>query len=65
MRELQIYLETDANHRVMRRCHGCGNYTRVFREINGSIRCDRCAQRASREGRDEREEDIGEKYLLS
>ena len=65
MRQLQIYLETDANHRAMRRCHGCGSYTRAFREINGSIRCDRCAQKASREGRDDREEDIGEKYMLS
>jgi hypothetical protein len=64
MRELQLYLETDANHRALRRCHACGSYTRAFREVNGSIRCDRCAEKASRESRDDREEDIGRKYLL-
>jgi hypothetical protein len=64
MRELQIYLETDANHRALRRCHGCGAYTRAFREVNGSIRCERCAQKASRESRDDMEEDMGRRYLL-
>ena len=56
-RELQLSIETpvNANHRSLRRCHGCGNYTRPFVEMEGSIRCEKCAKKG--EGADEREKE--------
>jgi hypothetical protein len=48
-RELQLQLTVEppvqANHRSLRRCYGCGNYTRPFVEMDGVIRCERCAKR--------------------
>lgn len=56
-RELQLSIETqvNANHRALRRCHGCGNYTRPFVEMEGTIRCERCAKK--NESTDEREKE--------
>lgn len=56
-RELQLSIETpvNANHRSLRRCHGCGNYTRPFVEMEGTIRCERCAKK--NEGTDDREKE--------
>lgn len=56
-RELQLSVETpvNANHRSLRRCHGCGNYARPFVEMDGMIRCERCAKKS--ESTDEREKE--------
>ena len=47
-RELQLQLTIEppvrANHRSLRRCFSCGNYTRPFVEMDGVIRCERCAK---------------------
>jgi uncharacterized paraquat-inducible protein A len=45
---MQLELEVEANHRALRRCHGCGAYARV-EEVEGSLRCERCARKAKRE----------------
>jgi hypothetical protein len=39
----------------LRRCYGCGEYVRPFVEMDGAIRCERCAKKG--EGRDEREKE--------
>jgi hypothetical protein len=47
-RELQLQLSIEpaqASHRSLRRCYGCGNYERPFVEMDGVIRCERCAKR--------------------
>lgn len=47
-RELQLQLVVEpvqAHHRSLRRCHGCGNYERPFVEMDGVIRCERCAKK--------------------
>lgn len=56
-RELQLSIETPvhANHRSLRRCHGCGSYTRPFVEMEGTIRCEKCAKK--NESTDEREKE--------
>lgn len=63
-RQLQMTLDADANHRALRRCHACGSYSRPFEEVNGRIRCERCARRARRDGKDESGEDVNTHYLL-
>jgi hypothetical protein len=45
---MQIELEVDARHRALRRCHGCGAYAHV-EEVEGALRCERCAKKARRE----------------
>ena len=60
-RELQLQLTVEppvqANHRSLRRCYGCGNYTRPFVEMEGVIRCEQCAKKDVDSER-ETEEDI-------
>jgi hypothetical protein len=54
-RQLQLQLSVEpvrANHRALRRCYGCGNYERPFVEMDGVIRCERCAKK---DGDSERE----------
>jgi ribosomal protein S27E len=47
-RELQLSVEpVKPNHRSLRRCYGCGNYARPFVEMEGVIRCERCAKKSS------------------
>ncbi|HEY1252655.1 MAG TPA: hypothetical protein VGH97_15855 [Thermoanaerobaculia bacterium] len=46
---LTLALDADANHRSLRRCHGCGSYTRPAAEVQGRLLCERCAERARRE----------------
>jgi formylmethanofuran dehydrogenase subunit E len=53
----QLELEVEAHHRALRRCHGCGAYARRAEEIEGRVRCERCAEKARRE-RDETIEDF-------
>ena len=55
--QIQISADHDANHRALRRCHGCGSYARPFDEVDGTIRCERCAQKARRD-RDDDDEDL-------
>jgi len=52
-RQMQIELESDANHRALRRCYSCGSYARPFDELNGAIRCERCAKKARKSRRGE------------
>jgi rRNA maturation endonuclease Nob1 len=56
-REMQITLDNDANHRALRRCYGCGSYARPYDEVNGAIRCERCAHK-TRRGRDDEDENL-------
>ena len=63
-RQLQIHLEIEPQHCALRRCCSCGSYTRPFEEVNGRIRCERCAKKVRRDGKEE-EEDLNEKFLLS
>jgi ribosomal protein L37AE/L43A len=43
----QLELEVEAHHRALRRCHGCGAYTRV-EAVGGALKCERCAKKARR-----------------
>ena len=54
---MQLELEVEAHHRALRRCHGCGAYARV-EEIEGSLKCERCAKKARRERREAETEDL-------
>jgi hypothetical protein len=59
-RELQLQLSVEpvhANHRALRRCHGCGNYERPFVEMDGVIRCERCAKK-DESGEDHQREEL-------
>jgi hypothetical protein len=60
MKWLPLQLEQDwgANHRALRRCHGCGAYARPAEQVNGVLRCERCVEKARRDrAREEREGD--------
>ena len=61
-REMQLQLSVEPpvgpNHRSLRRCYGCGNYTRPFVEMDGVIRCERCAKKTDSEEERERLESI-------
>ena len=46
---LTLALDADAGHRSLRRCHGCGSYTRPAAEVQGRLLCERCAERERRE----------------
>ena len=54
---MQLELEVEAHHRALRRCHGCGAYARV-EEVNGSLKCERCAKKARRERGEDEPEDL-------
>lgn len=54
--EAQLMLDPEANHRALRRCHGCGAYARPFEGSNGTIMCERCV--AKRREEEEREEGL-------
>jgi formylmethanofuran dehydrogenase subunit E len=55
--ELQLEPDWEANHRALRRCHGCGAYARPVEQVNGILRCERCAEKARRRSREEGETD--------
>lgn len=63
-RQMQISLDTVHNHHSLRRCTCCGAYTRPYDEVNGAIRCERCAKKAQRDGKEENDEDLSAAYLL-
>jgi hypothetical protein len=44
-KQIELHLDEAANHRALRRCHGCGSYTRTLRQDDGAMRCERCAER--------------------
>ena len=46
---LQLEPDSEANHRALRRCHGCGAYARPAEQINGILRCERCVEKARRD----------------
>lgn len=54
MRREEAVLDLDAHHRALRRCHGCGNYTRPFGEVEGRLLCEKCVEKVRRdeEGKD-------------
>lgn len=54
---IQLELEVEAHHRALRRCHGCGAYARV-EEVEGTLRCERCAKKARREKDSAETEDL-------
>lgn len=58
--QLQLELESDANHRALRRCHRCGSYARPYDDVNGAIRCEPCSKRDEKKRRDIRVEGEGE-----
>ena len=47
----QLQLECEATRRSLRRCHGCGAYSRPFdsETATGAVLCERCAAKARRE----------------
>lgn len=53
----QLEQDWEANHRALRRCHGCGAYARAVEQVNGIVRCGRCAEKARRERTRERSEE--------
>jgi hypothetical protein len=55
--QLQLSVEPPVapNHRSLRRCYGCGDYARPFVEMDGVIRCERCAKRS--ESTDDRDKE--------
>lgn len=54
---MRLELEVEAHHRALRRCHGCGAYARV-EEVEGALRCERCAKKARRERDQSEAEDL-------
>jgi hypothetical protein len=62
---MQLEQDWEANHRALRRCHGCGAYARPAEQINGILRCERCVERARRErAREQSETDPTEVSFL-
>lgn len=68
-REMQLQLSVEPpvqpNHRSLRRCYGCGDYTRPFVEMDGVIRCERCAKKSDgNEDRGKEDLDSVDRYGL-
>jgi hypothetical protein len=63
--ELQIPLDGGANHRALRRCHGCGAYARPFDfdRATGVVLCERCAARSRRPRQREAEPEPDESMI--
>ncbi|HEY2797898.1 MAG TPA: hypothetical protein VGK26_08430 [Thermoanaerobaculia bacterium] len=53
---LTLPLDADAAHRSLRRCHGCGNYSRPAGEVQGKLLCERCVEKARRESNERGDE---------
>ena len=44
----------NAQHRALRRCHGCGAYARPAPQpVDGRLVCEKCFEKARRDGRDQ------------
>ena len=44
-RDVQPAIDVNANHRALRRCHGCGSYARPGGEFQGRLLCERCVEK--------------------
>jgi len=53
---MQLERDWEANHRALRRCHGCGAYARPADHVEGLPLCERCAEKARLEKSRERQE---------
>ena len=62
--QLQISLETDANHRSLRRCYCCGSYARPYDQVNGAPRCERCAEKARRQEEEQKNDPSEVNFLI-
>jgi hypothetical protein len=41
--------DSNAHHRALRRCHGCGNYARPATEaVDARLLCEKCFEKARR-----------------
>ena len=49
MRREEAVLDLNAHHRALRRCHGCGAYSRPGGEVQGRVLCEKCVEKARRE----------------
>ena len=65
MRPMQLELESDANHRALRRCYRCGSYARPYGEVNGAILCEPCAKKDERRRQPGREGDEADPTQVS
>ncbi len=48
-RETSAGASVNAQHRALRRCHGCGSYARPAEEVQGRLLREKCAEKARRE----------------
>ena len=53
MRREEAVLDLNANHRALRRCHGCGSYARPCGEVQGRLLCEKCLEKARQGGESE------------
>ena len=51
-RDVQPAVDVNANHRALRRCHGCGSYARPGGDVQGRLLCERCFEKARRANED-------------
>ena len=49
IRRQEAVLDLNAHHRALRRCHGCGSYSRPCGEVQGRLLCEKCLEKARRE----------------
>ena len=61
---MQISLEQEPNHRSLRRCYSCGSYARPYDQVNGAVRCERCADKARRQEREQKEDPTEVNFLV-
>ncbi len=52
MRREEAMLDLDAHHRALRRCHGCGTYSRPMGEVRGRLLCEKCVEKARKDDAD-------------
>jgi hypothetical protein len=61
---MQISLEPESSHRTLRRCYSCGSYARTYDQVNGAPRCERCAEKARRREREDKDDPTEVSFLL-
>jgi translation initiation factor 2 beta subunit (eIF-2beta)/eIF-5 len=49
IRRQEAVVDLNAHHRALRRCHGCGSYSRPGGEVQGRLLCEKCMEKAGRE----------------
>jgi hypothetical protein len=60
IRREEAVLDLNAHHRALRRCHGCGSYSRPCGEVQGRLLCEKCVEKARRGDTEEKLELRGE-----